>query len=121
MGSNPMGVTNFSIRCDIYSKTNTMSKATDFFNKIGYWFTDGGAKGTGILKLILLGLTIITPLFLIMAAPWLAWTSISPEYRFDEKYYWLQDFMIAWPIVIFALGFFSVIGKLIYNYVKDTK
>ena len=98
-----------------------MSRATDFFNKLGYWVTDGTSKGTGIGKAILMGLTIITPLFLLMSAPWLAWTSISPEYRFDEKYNWLQDFMIAWPIVIFALGFFSAVGYMIYNYVKDTK
>ena len=98
-----------------------MSKATDFFNKLGYWFTSGGSKGAGLGKIILMGLSIITPLFLIMSAPWLAWVSIAPEHRYDVQYDWLQDFMIIWPICLFAIGFFSAIGYMIYNYVKDTK
>ena len=49
-----------------------MKKLQDIFDKIAYWFTDGTSKGTSIGKLILLGLTIITPIFLIMSAPWLA-------------------------------------------------
>lgn len=97
-----------------------MSKFTDFFNKIAYWFTDGTSKGTSIGKLILLGLTIITPIFLIMSAPWLAWVSIAPENRYDVKYNWLQDFMWIWPVCVFAIGFISVIVYMIYNYIKDT-
>ena len=99
-----------------------MKKLTDFFNKVGFWFTSGTSKGTGLGKLILLGLSIATPLFLILSSFWLRWISIAPEHRYDSKYNWLQDMAWIWPL---SLGggvcFLGVVGWLIYSGVQQAK
>ena len=94
-------------------------KLSDLSNSFGYWITGGSAKGTSLGKSILLGLLVIVPIFLIMSAPWLVWVSIAPEHRYDVKYNWLQDFMWIWPVVLFGLGFLSLLGYMIYNSTQD--
>lgn len=96
-------------------------KLSNITNSLGFWFTGGTAKETPTWRLALLGLSIMTPIFLIMSAPWLAWISIAAENRYDVKYNWLQDFMIAWPIALFGVLFLSVVGYLIYNGVKQSQ
>jgi len=103
-----------------------MSKFSDKFSKIsnsiGYWFTDGVSKGTSIGKLILMGLSIMTPLFLIGASFWLRWISISPEHRYDVKYNWLQDMAWIWPVSLLGgVCFLGLVGWLIYNGVQQAK
>ena len=98
-----------------------MNKSKSVFNSIGYWITDGNLKGTSTGKLILLGLGIMVPIFLVAIAPFLAWISIAPEHRYDEKYYWLQDLSWIWPVCIVVLGVLSAIGYMLYNYIRDTK
>jgi len=94
-------------------------KLINFIDSVEYWFSDGDNKGVSLWKTALLGLTIITPLFFIMAAPWLSWIAISPEHRYDEKYNWLQDMSWIWPVCIFALGFIGVLVSIIYNSIND--
>jgi len=93
---------------------NIKEKFSNFFESAGFWFTNGEVKGSSTGRLILLGLTIITPIFLIMSAPWLAWISIAPEHRYDLQYNWLQDFMWIWPVVLFGIGFLSLLSYMIY-------
>lgn len=90
-------------------------KISNIISSVEFWLTDGNSKGTSTGKTILLGLLIITPIFLIMIAPFLAWIAIAPEHRYDVKYEWLQNMSWIWPICIFALGFIGVIASMIYN------
>jgi hypothetical protein len=80
-------------------------KLTNLYKSISYWFTSGDSKGISIAKATLLGLLIITPIALIMLAPFIAWIAIPAENRYDIKYYWLQDMSWIWPIVLFGIGF----------------
>jgi len=98
-----------------------MNKIKLFFDLIGYWAIGGNSRGISIGKAVLLGLSIMTPIFLVALAPFLAWISIAPEHRYDEKYYWLQDMSWIWPVCIVALGFISTLAYIIYNNIKDTK
>lgn len=80
-------------------------KIANLYKSIHYWFFAGDSKGISLGKAVILGLSIVTPLFLIMAAPFLAWISIPADKRYDEKYYWLQDMSWIWPVVLFGIGF----------------
>lgn len=71
-------------------------------------------------KAMIVGFSVITPLFLIMSAPWLSWIAIAPEHRYDVKYNWLQDFMWIWPVCLFGVIFLSLVGWMIYNNLKDS-
>jgi len=73
-----------------------------------------------LAKAALVGLSIIIPIFLIAAAPSIAWFSIAADKRYDEKYYWLQDFMWIWPVCLVGLGFLGALGYMIYNNLRDT-
>lgn len=96
-------------------------KLSDLSSSFGYWITGGSAKGTSLGKTILMGLLVIVPIFLIMAAPWLGWVSIPAEHRYDIQYNWLQDFMWIWPVSLFGVMFLSIIGWLIYDGVQQSK
>ena len=104
-----------------------MSKFTDsfsnFFNKLGFWFTGGDSKGkTPVGRLVLLGLLIMTPIFLIGASFWLRWISISPEHRYDAKYNWIQDMAWIWPLSFLGgVCFLGVVGWLIYSVIQQSK
>ena len=87
----------------------------DLFNKLGLWITNGTNPGFTTGEAVILGLSIMTPIFLIMLAPFLIWLALPSALQNSDKYYWLQNMGWIWPLCIFGLGFIGVIGIMIYS------
>ena len=96
-----------------------MSKASNFFNTIGFYLTGGSNKGTTTCNNIILGLLVVVPVFLVMIAPYFAWLGLSPTNQASDKFYWLQSLALIWPLSLFGVLAVALIAWVIYNAVKN--
>jgi len=88
--------------------------------KIKDAIVDYFSKGTLVSNMVL-GLCLITPIFLVAAFPAIVLYGFIPSgIRYEERFYWLQDMSWIWPCVIVGIGFLSALGYMIYNNLRDT-